>query len=144
MAITHRGYTHGDCTKEGSHTIHLYLVLSPAGVLAVKAVKGVPTVFPADSGEVAPEEDMLQVVYDCGPVEGHSWQDFDTIRDRVSQQWASLPPNADNYSASLKAKVERLRQDMHGLAAARAQEVSAAAAVAAEAAAAAAAPAAKA
>jgi hypothetical protein len=31
------------------------------GVLAVKRVGGVPTVFPADSGEVAPEEDMLQV-----------------------------------------------------------------------------------
>jgi hypothetical protein len=32
-----------------------------AGVLAVKRVAGVPTVFPADSGEVTPEEDMLQV-----------------------------------------------------------------------------------
>jgi hypothetical protein len=32
-----------------------------AGVLAVKRVAGVPTVFPADSGEVAAEEDMLQV-----------------------------------------------------------------------------------
>jgi nicotinamide phosphoribosyltransferase len=31
------------------------------GQLAVKRVAGVPTVFPADSGEVAPEEDMLQV-----------------------------------------------------------------------------------
>lgn len=32
-----------------------------AGVLAVKRVGGVPTVFPADGGEVAPEEDLLQV-----------------------------------------------------------------------------------
>ena len=30
------------------------------GVLAVKRVGGVPTAFPADSGEVAPEEDLLQ------------------------------------------------------------------------------------
>jgi hypothetical protein len=30
-------------------------------VLAVKRVGGVPTAFPADSGEVAPEEDMLEV-----------------------------------------------------------------------------------
>jgi hypothetical protein len=117
----------------------LCVVVFAAGVLAVKAVNGIPTVFPADSDEVSPEEDMLQVVYDCGPVEGHSWQQFDAIRDRVAQQWAALPPNADNYSASLRAKVERLRQDMHGLAAARTQEGPAAAAVAAEAAAAAAA-----
>lgn len=32
-----------------------------AGVLAVKRVDGVPTVFPADSGEVSPQEDLLQV-----------------------------------------------------------------------------------
>lgn len=32
-----------------------------AGILAVKRVDGVPTVFPADSGEVTPDEDMLQV-----------------------------------------------------------------------------------
>lgn len=84
-------------------------------MLAVKRVKGVPTVFPADTGEVAPADDMLQLVYDCGPVEGHSWCEFDTLRERVEQQWAALPPHADNYSASLKAKVQRLQADMHGL-----------------------------
>lgn len=35
------------------------------GVLAVKRVGGVPTVFPADSGEVAPGEDLLQVTAAC-------------------------------------------------------------------------------
>lgn len=43
------------------------LVCLAAGVLAVKRVDGVPTVFPADSGEVAAEEDMLQV----GHWQGH-------------------------------------------------------------------------
>lgn len=38
-----------------------------AGVLAVKRVNGVPIVFPADSGEVAPEENLLQV--------GGAWAD---------------------------------------------------------------------
>jgi hypothetical protein len=37
------------------------------GVLAVKRVGGVPTVFPAE--EVAPEENLLRVVYDRRPVE---------------------------------------------------------------------------
>lgn len=114
----------------------------PAGVLAVKRVDGVPMVFPADSGEVSPEEDMLQVVYDCGPVPGHSWEEFDAMRARVAQQWADLPHAADNYSASLKAKVERLRQDMHGLKAARAEASAAGRAAAVAAAAGAAAPAA--
>jgi hypothetical protein len=77
---------------------------------------------------------LLQVVYDCGPVPGHSWEDFDSLRDRVAQQWAELPPAADNYSASLKAKVERLRQDMHGLKAARAEASAAGRAAAAAAA----------
>lgn len=37
------------------------------GVLAVKRVDGIPTAFPADSGEVAPHENMLQVgVCRCG------------------------------------------------------------------------------
>ena len=39
-----------------------------AGALAVKRVEGVPTVFPAEGGYVSEEEDMLQTVYDCGPV----------------------------------------------------------------------------
>lgn len=41
------------------------------GVLAVKRVDGVPTAFPAE--EVAPEEDLLRVVCDCGPVAGLQW-----------------------------------------------------------------------
>lgn len=41
---------------------------SMPGILAVKRVNGVPTAFPADSGDVSPEEDMLQVIYNEGPV----------------------------------------------------------------------------
>lgn len=39
-----------------------------AGALAVKRVNGVPTVFPAEGGHVAEEENLLETVYDCGPV----------------------------------------------------------------------------
>jgi hypothetical protein len=40
-----------------------------AGALAVKRVGGVPTVFPAEGGHVTPQENLLQVVYDHGPVQ---------------------------------------------------------------------------
>ena len=38
------------------------------GALAVKRVNGVPTTFPADSNLVSEKENLLQVVYDHGPL----------------------------------------------------------------------------
>ena len=38
------------------------------GPLAVKLVDGVATVFPQKSGLVSADEDLLQTIYDCGPV----------------------------------------------------------------------------
>ena len=38
------------------------------GAMAVKRVDGVPTAFPADAGHVAPEDNMLKVCWDKGPV----------------------------------------------------------------------------
>jgi nicotinamide phosphoribosyltransferase len=91
------------------------VAMNPTGVLAVKRVRGVPTVFPADSGDVAPGEDLLQMIYDHGPVQGMVWDDFDTLRARVAREWDALPKNADNISAPLRAKVAALRTDTHGL-----------------------------
>jgi nicotinamide phosphoribosyltransferase len=79
---------------------------SRSGILAVKRVDGVPTVFPADSGEVAPHENLLRVVYDKRPLEG-VWDDFDTVRARVASEWTALPHAADNISASLREKVRQ-------------------------------------
>lgn len=78
---------------------------SHPGALAVKRVNGIPTVFPKDSGEVKPEENLLKVVYDHGPVEGLQWADFDTVRNRVRDEWSALPKTSDNVSASLKKKI---------------------------------------
>jgi nicotinamide phosphoribosyltransferase len=72
------------------------------GVLAVKRVDGVPRVFPAE--EVSQEDNMLQVVYDCGPVDGLQWETFDQLRARVEREWAALPKRADVLSGSLKDK----------------------------------------
>ena len=54
------------------------------GVLGVKRVGGVPTVFPAHM--VAAEENLLQVVYDCRPVKvcGHPSR---TMSDTYINVW---------------------------------------------------------
>ncbi|GMH45188.1 hypothetical protein BSKO_13145 [Bryopsis sp. KO-2023] len=83
------------------------------GVLAVKRVDGVPTVFPAEDGWVNPEENMLKVVYDKGPVEDCILlrDDFDTLRARVAKEWSELPKTADVISAPLKEKMERVQKE---------------------------------
>ncbi|GAB4816246.1 hypothetical protein N2152v2_003292 [Parachlorella kessleri] len=86
------------------------------GVLAVKRVAGVPTVFAAE--EVAPEDNLLEVVYDKGPVQVE-WEDFDTLRQRVQREWEALPPTADVVSPGLKAKRERAVAQLHSKLAAR-------------------------
>ena len=43
--------------------------ISLPGTLAVKRVQGVPTAYPADGGHVAPDENLLRVVYDYGPLQ---------------------------------------------------------------------------
>lgn len=70
----------------------------------MKRVNGVPTVFPADSGEVSDSENLLCVVYNHGPLDG-VWDDFDTLRARIKAEWPVLPKSADVISGSLKAKI---------------------------------------
>ena len=144
------------------------VVFHLAGALAVKRVNGVPTVFPRSTGEVSPSEDLLQTVYDHGPVPVRislawllllpvllmpawlvqcslaysmqptllnaayaasklwlyaslsarkrpgdqvwcrlqvEWESFDALRERVNQEWRSLPPVADVISQTLKEAV---------------------------------------
>ncbi|DBA94683.1 TPA: hypothetical protein ACH3X1_002245 [Trebouxia sp. C0004] len=75
------------------------------GIMAVKSVKGIPTAFPADGGHVSPEENMLQVVWDNGPVEVE-WKKFAELRQDVDAQWRALPKAADVLSQPLKDKVK--------------------------------------
>lgn len=87
------------------------------GELAVVRVDGVPTVFPK---EAAPSgaEDLLRVVYDCGPVPGAFPDSFDAVRARVRGEWDALPPRPATdsgrpWDASLVAKVEAWRTAKH-------------------------------
>lgn len=85
------------------------------GILAVKRVNGIPTVFPAEVGHVSAEENLLQVVYDNGPVEDYSWDTFDVVRTRVATEWQALPKVAGVISCPLKNKMEATRRKQEAL-----------------------------
>uniref|UniRef100_A0A383W1M1 Nicotinamide phosphoribosyltransferase n=1 Tax=Tetradesmus obliquus TaxID=3088 RepID=A0A383W1M1_TETOB len=111
--LNHVVYADGTAHDVMKHPLTDAGKISLPGVLAVKRVDGVPTVFPADSGEVAAEEDMLQVVYDKGPLPAsqHQFEGFDALRQRVQREWDALPRSAAVYSASLQAKIAVLSKE---------------------------------
>lgn len=61
--------------------------------------------------EVAPEDNMLRIIFDKGPVTGFKWDDFDTVRARAAGEWQALPLFAQPLSYSLKDKINRQMQD---------------------------------
>ncbi|KAJ2783880.1 hypothetical protein H4R18_001436 [Coemansia javaensis] len=78
-------------------------------VLADPAQAGAPVAHrrcdvPADA------PDLLQTVYDCGPVAGHRWDDFDAVRARLADQWARMPPRAAAVSEGLLAHQQAIRR----------------------------------
>ncbi|PVU88375.1 hypothetical protein BB559_005596 [Furculomyces boomerangus] len=48
------------------------------------------------------KSNLLQVVYNNGPISDFEWDNFDTIRNRVEEQWNSLPPKAQVISKELE------------------------------------------
>lgn len=59
------------------------------GALSVKRVDGVPTVFPTDTGLVSDSDNMLEVVYDHGPVQVGllSWRLLPTYACFLRRVW---------------------------------------------------------
>jgi nicotinic acid phosphoribosyltransferase len=87
--------------------------ISLPGVLKVlRDAKGVPTVFPAEDA-AAHGEDLLETVWDSGPVHGHTWDSFDVLRERVLREWDALPAAHDPRSASLRAKIDKWIADFN-------------------------------
>ena len=64
---------------------------------------GVPTVYPAEEAPVDGHGDLLEVIYDCGPVEV-KYRKFSELKADIAAQWSALPPKADVISQSLKQK----------------------------------------
>jgi len=77
------------------------------GMLKVLRVDGKLSVYPRGVDEKVDEkENELKVVYDCGPVAGLVWDDFDTVKKRVATQWPAVPKVFDPVSADMKAKIK--------------------------------------
>ena len=70
-------------------------------------------VVPKDKEVIAGEENahrrLLRPVYDHGKVP--AWEDFDTVRQRVDDEWNRLPPTADVLGPALKEKIARVTAD---------------------------------
>jgi nicotinic acid phosphoribosyltransferase len=81
--------------------------ISLPGVLEVRVNEsGVPTVYPKNPS-TQPEQNLLKVVYDQGPVSGFEWDDFTTVRNRVNDQWKKRPLKADVISQELKDLIQK-------------------------------------
>jgi nicotinamide phosphoribosyltransferase len=80
--------------------------VSLPGILRVKRDPntGLELVYPRNPSDNSYDStDILRVVYDGKPIP-NVWDDFDTIRKRVQEQWTKSPKVHDNISAELKAK----------------------------------------
>jgi len=75
------------------------------GVLSVRRVNGLPTIFPRDIDEKDDPDNLLRVVYDSRPIPG-AFDDFNTVRERVQREWALCPKTYDPLSAEISAKIE--------------------------------------
>jgi len=78
--------------------------ISLPGILKVKKINGAPTVFASSEDDQDPEN-LLQTVWDNGPVASHKWPTFDQIRENVAQGWATVPPTYDPISHELRDKI---------------------------------------
>jgi len=84
--------------------------VSLPGVLKVKRVNGIPTVFPSKEDEHDPE-DLLVTVYNCGPVSGFKWPTFSEVKDKVKNEWPKVPKNFDPVSKELRANIDAWVKD---------------------------------
>lgn len=81
--------------------------ISLPGILkVVRNEQGIPTVYPADY-EGAKGPDLLETIWDSGPVAAYKFDSFDDMRKRVREDWDKLPPNYDPRSEPLKQKINQ-------------------------------------
>ena len=85
-------------TDGGKHSL-------PGG-MQVNLVDSIPMVYPtvAHWEDRRLEADMLEEVWNCGPV-GYEFDTFDAVRARHRRTWDARPPRADVLSEAMKAKV---------------------------------------
>jgi hypothetical protein len=73
-------------------------------VQVVRDANGIPTVYPEEDGSVT-GANLLETMWDHGPVPAMRWDDFATMRERTRLQWSALPALHDPRSPALHAKI---------------------------------------
>jgi hypothetical protein len=58
------------------------------------------------SSELNGRHDLLETVYNSGKL--IKWDDFTTVRNRVTLQWNTFPKTYDPVSVELRAKIEKV------------------------------------
>jgi nicotinamide phosphoribosyltransferase len=81
------------------------LKCSIPGRVAVRMVDDIPTVFAGTAQDVGSADNLLKVVWNCGPVDNAFAQDFDSMRSQVHVGWNKLPKKHKPWSDELVAKV---------------------------------------
>merc|ERR1711991_1044322 len=72
----------------------------PGILKVVRDEKGIPTVYPAEYSGIQ-GDNLLETVWNNGPVASLQWDNYDAMRQRVRQQWDQLPPVHDPRSPAL-------------------------------------------
>lgn len=109
VKLCHITYADGNSVDVMKFPVNDTSKTSLPGEVAVKLVDGIPTVFPASS--VDPHDNLLHVVYDRKPIP-HDWPDFDSIRQRISAEWDSMPRVAHCVSPEMEDKKKTVRASL--------------------------------
>ena len=77
--------------------------------------EGVPIVYDKSrsvdpAANIGISENLLHPVYDRRPLDVPIWDDFQTIRRRISAEWSSLPRKAEILSDALKEKIRKISE----------------------------------
>ncbi|KAG9288193.1 hypothetical protein G9A89_020499 [Geosiphon pyriformis] len=100
-SLTYADGTKRDIMKTPKSDLNKFSLPGELGVRRNAA--GIPIVYPIET--IHTSENLLKVVYDHGKVS--KWDDFNTIRQRVAQEWPSIPQNYDNISPELRLKITK-------------------------------------
>lgn len=101
--------------KEDSGKISLPGELSVHAVWHDRMFDGVrkPQVYPRESAPKGSGPDLLEVIYDHGPVK-YDVEDFDTVRERVDKQWNALSPEGSAWSTEMRMKIDARLAEIRG------------------------------
>jgi nicotinic acid phosphoribosyltransferase len=79
------------------------------GLTVVNSTGSELKIYPSSSSDwdgYSKEHDMLEVIWDCGPVD-YTFETFSEMRVRLNSDWRKRAPTCNVFSTMMKAKLER-------------------------------------